>query len=95
MLKSLNIAEGGSSLSKKKKEFSAKIRLDTILGKQEFYLIAKDKKNITDTDLTLAHQQAQSKKMPALILSPGNLNKKAQPHLQEWKNLIKFEKLKL
>jgi hypothetical protein len=31
--------------------------------------------------------------MPALVLSPGELNKKALAHLKEWQNLIKFEKV--
>ena len=83
------------SLNVKKREFTARIRIDNLFGKQEFYLIAKDKKSITDNDITIAHQHAQAKKMPALILSPGNLNKKAVIHLQEWKNLVKFEKVNI
>jgi hypothetical protein len=84
-----------SSILEKKKEFMAKIRTDTMFGKQEYYLIAKDKKKINETDITLALQKAQSEKMLALILSPGEIDKKAHPHLKEWKNLVKFEKIKL
>lgn len=79
----------------KKHEFNAKVRLDTLFGKQELYLSAKDKKSITDTDLTMALQKAQSEKMQALILSPGSLNKKALPYFKEWSNLLKFDKIKL
>ena len=77
----------------KKKEFFAKIRTDTLLGKQEYYLVSKDKKKINTNDLTIALQQAQTEKMPALIISPGELDKKAKSYLQEWRNLIKFEKV--
>lgn len=83
------------SILEKKKEFIAKIRADTIFGKQEYYLIAKDKKKINETDLTIALQKAQSEKMLALIMSPGEIDKKAHPHLKEWRNLIKFERIKL
>jgi len=83
------------TFSEKKKEYTAKVRTDELFGKQVYYLIAKEKKNITDTDLTLALQQAQTEKMPALILSPGKLNKKAQDYRATWHNLLKFEKLNI
>jgi hypothetical protein len=82
------------SILEKKKEFAAKVRADTLFGKQEYYLIAKDKKKITETDLTLALQKAQSEKMPALIVSPGEIDKKAREYLRVWKNLVKFERIK-
>jgi hypothetical protein len=82
------------SILEKKKEFAAKVRTDTPFGKQEYYLIAKDKKKITETDLALALQKAQNEKMPALIVSPGEIDKKAQEYLRVWKNLIKFERIK-
>ena len=78
----------------KKKEFAGKIRIDSLFGKQEFYLMAKDKKKITETDINLALQKAQSEKMIAVILSPGILDKNAEEHLKQWRNLIKFEKIK-
>ena len=82
-------------LLEKKKEFCAKIRIDTLFGKQELLLLAKDKKSINENDLNLALQKAQSEKMTALFMSPGDLNKKAQEHLKSRHNLVKFEKLKL
>ena len=82
-----------SELSVKKKEYSAKIRTDTHLGKQEFYLVAKEKKKITADDLTLALQKAQAEKMPALIMSTGEIDKKAKDYYKEWRNLIKHEKI--
>jgi hypothetical protein len=81
-------------ISEKKKEFIAKVRIDTIFGKQEYYLIAKDKKKINETDFTLALQKAQTEKMPALIISPGEIDKKALQYAKDWKNLVKFEKFK-
>jgi hypothetical protein len=80
--------------SDKKREFLARIRADMLFGKQEFYLVAKDKKSITDNDLIVALQQAQGAKMPALVLSSGELSKKGREHLGEWGGLIKWEKVR-
>ena len=82
-----------STILEKKKEYMAKVRSDTNFGKQEYYLIAKDKKKITETDITLALQKAQSEKMIALIISPGEIDKKASMHAKEWRNLVKFDKI--
>ncbi len=82
-------------IEEKNKEMTAKIRIDTLFGKQVYYMIAKEKKKITQDDLTIALQKAQAEKMPALFLSPGELDKKALPHLKDWNNLIKFERIKL
>ncbi|MDO8509047.1 MAG: hypothetical protein Q7S27_05170 [Nanoarchaeota archaeon] len=82
------------SLLDKKKEFMGKIRTESLFGKQEYFLVAKDKKNVTDNDLAVALQTAQSAKMPVLVVSSGELNKKAQEYLREWRNLIRFEKLR-
>ena len=82
-----------SIIEEKAKEFTARVRAETLFGKQEYYLIAKDKKKISDVDITLAHHQAQQEKMIALILAPGELDKKAQEHYSHWKNLVKFEKI--
>ena len=80
-------------ISSKKKEFISKVRISTIFGNQDFYLISKEKKKINENDLTIALQKAQTEKMPALIISPGELDKKAKIHIKEWENLIKFQQL--
>ena len=82
-------------IESKKKEFSSKVRIDTFFGKQEYYLVAKEKKKISSDDLVIALQKAQAEKMPALFISSGDLDKKAQEHLKEWTNLVKFEKIKI
>ncbi len=83
------------TLLEKKREFVGKVRLDMQFGKQEFYLVAKEKKSISDNDLAIALQNAQTMRMPVLVVSNGALNKKAQDYLKEWRNLIKFEKVKI
>mgnify|MGYP001620167307 FL=1 len=80
-------------ISIKKKEFTGKIKMQTILGIQEFYLVAKDKKKITLEDLVSTLQKANAEKMPALIISPGDIEKNAQEYFKEWNNLIKHQKV--
>ncbi|MDP4039032.1 MAG: hypothetical protein Q8P57_00410 [Candidatus Pacearchaeota archaeon] len=81
-------------ISSKKKEFISKVTYtDLLFGKQDFYLISKDKKKVTENDLALALQKAQSEKMPALIVSSAELEKKAKEYLEEWRNLIKYKKI--
>lgn len=82
-------------LNAKPKEFTGKVRIDTTFGKQEFYLIAKDKKKITEEELIIAIQRAQAEKMPALVMAPGEPDKIAKEYLKDWRNLIKFERVKL
>jgi hypothetical protein len=77
----------------KKKEFIAKIRTEGVFGKQSYYLVAKDKKSVSDDDLAVALHKAQSEKMPGFVMAPGEMNKKAKEYLNEWNNLVKFEKL--
>ncbi len=91
-LKSKDIQVIEEMLSKKK-EYTAKVKTALKFGEQEFYLIFKDKKKISQNDLTIAVQKAQTAKMPAILISTGELDKKAAEYLSEWKNMIKFEKL--
>lgn len=92
-----NLKEKEYEISKeilvKKKEFTAKIKLKTHFGEQEFYLVAKDKKKITLEDIVNTLQKSQAEKMPALIMSKGDIDKKALDYYKEWSNLIKHQKI--
>ena len=79
----------------KKKELSGKLKVKTTFGDQELYFIAKDKKKITLDDLVNTLQKAQADKMPAIILSTGEIDKKALNYYKEWNNLIKHQKIKI
>ena len=82
-------------LTVKKKEFQAKVRIDTLFGKQEYFLTAKDKKKISQNDLTIATQNAQAERMQALFITSGELDKNAKTYLQDWRNLTKFDRIKI
>ncbi|MEK6855531.1 MAG: hypothetical protein AABX66_00055 [Nanoarchaeota archaeon] len=77
----------------KKKEFVAIIRTKTTFGYQDYYCIAKDKKKLQETDIPQALQKAQEKRMPVMLMAPGLPDKKTSTLLQQWENLVKFEKL--
>lgn len=82
-------------IEEKKNTLAARVRVNTIFGKQEFYLNAKDKKKITEEDLIISLQKAQEEKMLALIIAPGEIDKKSLDYAKNYRNLLKFEKLKL
>jgi len=76
-----------------KKEYQGKIRINSDLGKIEFLLIAKDKKKVTENDFAVAIQNSNTQKLPIFFISPGEIAKKAQTFLDEWKNFLKFKKI--
>jgi len=82
-----------SSELEKKREMFGKISIETLLGNQSLYLIAKDKKSINELDINAAIMKSQEHKMPSLLLSTGNITKKAQTYLKDWENIVKFLKL--
>lgn len=67
---------------KKKSELDLVVRVPSAVGALEYYCRAKDKKNISESDLSSAFIQGQVKKLPVLILTTGDLNKKASSMLQ-------------
>jgi hypothetical protein len=80
-------------MSYDKAEVLGKVRINSDLGKISFLLIAKDKKKLSEADLILAYQKAQNEKMPCLFLSKAEISKKTQESMEQYKNLIKLEKI--
>lgn len=80
-------------IESRKKDFSARIRIESDLGKIELLAVFKDKKKISEDDLAIALHKAQSIKLPAFVASTGEPDKKAQAYLESWKNMIKFRKM--
>ncbi len=76
---------------KKNKEFELTVNAPSSLGLIKFLIFAKDKKKISDADLSLAHNKAQLKKLPLIFVSNGDLDKKAKEYIE--KNYLIFEKI--
>lgn len=85
----INILEE-NSLRKGESDFI--IEFQSALGNITFYCKAKSKKNITDSDLSNSYVQGQLKKLPTLLLSEGELNKKALEMSKELKG-VTFKRL--
>jgi len=76
---------------KKNKEYEFLADINSDVGLVKFFVVAKDKKKITDADLSLAHNKAQLKKLPLMFLSSGELDKKAKEYINN--NYLIFEKI--
>ncbi|MBI1972504.1 hypothetical protein HYS50_00690 [Candidatus Woesearchaeota archaeon] len=77
---------------KKNKELELIAKVPSNLGLLDYVLIAKNKKKIADSDLSLAHNQGQLKKMPVIFLTNGELSRKAHDYKE--KNLKGFMLIK-
>jgi hypothetical protein len=76
-------------ISKKQTECDYIINLTTTIGNIKYFCRSKSKKRVSDSDLSSALVQAQSKSMPLLFLTDGDLTKKAREMLEkELKNAI-------
>ena len=82
-----------TQISIDKKEIICITRINSDLGKISFLTVAKDKKRVSEADLTVAYQKAQHEKMPCLFVSYGEPSKKIQTWLEDYKNIIKVLKI--
>ncbi len=80
-------------IERKKKQFAAIVATDSRVGEIRFYMLAKDKKRISENDLALLLQKAQAERMPALFLHRGELNKKARSYAEKWQALLRIMKI--
>jgi len=63
---------------RKKLEIDFILRVPSVVGSLDYYCKAKNKKRVSDTDLSAAFVQGQLKKLPVLFLITGELTKKAK-----------------
>jgi len=77
----------------KNKEMECIIKMPSAIGEIEYYCRAKDKKRVSDSDLSSAFVHAQMKKLPALFLTTGELTKKAHEMLDKGFKGVTFKKL--
>ena len=74
--------------TKRNTEMEFIIELQTTIGNIKYFCKSKNKKKISDADLSSAVIQSQSKNLPLLFLTNGILTKKAQEMLKhEFKNI--------
>ena len=74
---------------KKNSQAELIVDLPTSVGRMEYYCQAKKKKKCNDGDLSSAYIIGQSKKMPVLFITTGELTKKAEAMLnKEFKGMV-------
>jgi len=87
----INIIE--TQETKKSSEFGFVIELQTSIGPIRYFCKSRNKKKISDADLSSAVLQSQTKNLPLLFLTNGEVTKKAKEMLNnEFKN-ITFKKI--
>ncbi len=72
---------------KKKLEFDLIIELPSPVGKLSYYCKARNKKKITEGDISAAYVQGQIKKLPVIYLTNGELDKQAKQVLAQLKGI--------
>lgn len=78
---------------KKNSEIDFIVEIPSVVGNLQYYCKAKNKKRINDSDLSNAFVKGQFKKLPVLVISPGELSGKAQEILAKELNNITFKKM--
>lgn len=73
---------------RKESEIEFTVKIPSTVGTLTYFCKAKNKKKISDGDMSSLYVQAQSKKMPVLFLTTGELTKKAKELSEkEFKNI--------
>ncbi len=78
---------------RKNKDVELLIEIPSSVGSLKYFCKAKNKKKVNDGDLSSVYIQAQSKKLPVLFLTTGELTKKAKDMLEKEFKGLKVMKL--
>jgi len=76
-----NIFVIDQKLLKRDKEINFVIEFPSVIGKNCYYVKAKNKKKISDKEIGEAFDEAKKENLPLLFLSNGDLTKKAQDYI--------------
>lgn len=75
-------------ISKKRTEADYIIKIPSSVGELEYFCRIKDKKRISDQDLDAVFAQGQLLKLPMLLFIHGEISKKTQEKLKDFKNIV-------
>lgn len=74
---------------KKNLEMDFIVELETSIGKAKYFCKSKNRKKITESDLSTAMMQAHSRGLPLIFITTGKISKKAMEMLNtDFKNII-------
>ena len=88
-----NIKIINTEIIKKNSEMDFVLEIPSVVGSLQYYCKARNKKRIGDSDLSAAYVKGQFRKLPVLVLSPGELSTKAQEMLAKELNSVTFKKI--
>jgi len=78
---------------KKNSEIDFIVEIPSVVGNLQYYCKAKNKKKISDSDLSNAYVKGQFRKLPVIFLSEGELSAKAQEMIKKELNNLTYKKI--
>jgi len=78
---------------KNQQDYDLIIEVPSPVGSLAFYAKARNKLKLNDADLSAAFVQGQAKRLPAMLITPGELSKKAQELLARELRGVAFTRL--
>ena len=88
-----NINVISSDIIKKSSEIDFLVEIPSVVGNLQYYCKAKNKKRISDSDLSNAYVKGQLKRLPVIVLSPGELSAKAHDMIGKELNNLTYKKI--
>lgn len=82
-----------SETIKKGVEIDFIIEIESVVGNLQYYCKAKNKKRISDADLGNAYVRGHLKRLPVLLLAPGELSAKARELIGKELGNLTFKKI--
>ena len=89
--KNIDILE--QKIIKQGKDFNFVIKIPSNIGSLNYLVIARDKKKVSDSDITMAFSEGLNIKLPVIYLSQGELSKKAGKFLESNMKGVVFKKI--
>ena len=81
-----------TEIIRKNSEIDFVVEIPSVVGNLQYYCKAKNKKRVSDSDLSSAYVKGQLRKLPVLLISTGELSTKAEELLNKELNLT-FKKI--
>lgn len=73
---------------KKRAEYSMLVEMPSPVGMLPYLIVAKSRKRISDSDVSSAFVQGQLRKLPVILLSPGEVSKKGLEMCNDLKSVV-------
>lgn len=82
-----------SEIIKKNLELDFIVEIPSVVGNLQYYCKARNKKKISDSDLSNAYVKGQLKRLPVIVLAPGELSTKANEMIGKELSNLTFKKI--